>query len=76
MRLALKWLVPLIFILTLIAALSGVWPAEGTPYPLTNFCGEQVTINARGLYYWDTHQCPLSTKRDTETSAIGQSQKR
>jgi len=48
---ALKWLVPLIFILTLIAALSGVWPAQGMPYPLTNFRGEQVTINARGLYY-------------------------
>ncbi|MBM3135610.1 MAG: hypothetical protein FJZ89_10110 [Chloroflexi bacterium] len=51
---ALKWLVPLIFILTMIAALAGVWPAEGTPYSLTTFRGEQVTINARGLYYWDT----------------------
>jgi hypothetical protein len=51
---ALKWLIPLIFVLTLIAALAGLWPAEGTPYPLTTFRGEQVTINARGLYYWDT----------------------
>ncbi len=51
---ALKWLIPLIFILMLIAALSGLWPAEGTPYPLTTFRGEEVTINARGLYYWDT----------------------
>jgi hypothetical protein len=50
----LKWLIPLIFILTLIAALAGLWPAEGKSYPLTNFRGEQVTINARGLYYWDT----------------------
>jgi hypothetical protein len=50
----LKWLVPLIFVLTLVAALAGLWPAEGTPYPLTTFRGEQVTINARGLYYWDT----------------------
>jgi len=50
----LKWLVPLILILTMIAALAGVWPAEGTPYSLTTFRGEQVTINARGLYYWDT----------------------
>jgi len=31
-----------------------LWPAEGTPYPLTNFRGENVTINARGLYSWDT----------------------
>ena len=51
---ALKWLIPPIFVLTLIAALAGLWPAEGTPYPLTTFRGEQVTINARGLYYWDT----------------------
>lgn len=29
-------------------------PAEGTPYRLTNFRGEKVTINGRGLYYWDT----------------------
>ncbi len=51
---ALKWLVPLIIILTLAAVLAGLWPAEGQPYPLTNFRGEEVTINARGLYYWDT----------------------
>ncbi len=51
---ALKWLIPPIFILTLIAALAGLLPAEGTPYPLTTFRGEEVTINARGLYYWDT----------------------
>jgi hypothetical protein len=51
---ALKWLIPLIFALALLAALAGVWPATGTPYPLTTFRGEEVTINARGLYYWDT----------------------
>lgn len=51
---ALKWLIPLIFILAFTAALSGIWPGEGQPYQLTNFRGEQVTINARGLYYWDT----------------------
>src|SRR4029077_15965082 len=26
----------------------------GHSYALTNFRGEQVTINGRGLYYWDT----------------------
>jgi hypothetical protein len=51
---SLKWLIPLIFILTLVAVVAGLWPGEGTSYPLTNFRGEQVTINARGLYYWDT----------------------
>ena len=51
---ALKWMVPLIFVLTLVAALAGLWPAEGQSYSMTNFRGEQVTINAEGLYYWDT----------------------
>ncbi len=50
----LKWLVPVIILLTLIAALAGLLPGEGQPYLLTNFRGEQVTINARGLYHWDT----------------------
>lgn len=50
----LKWMIPLIFILSLTAALAGLWPAAGEPYPVTNFRGEQVMINARGLYYWDT----------------------
>jgi hypothetical protein len=54
MNTALKWLIPLIFVLTLVAALAGLWPGEGTPYPLTTFRGEEVTINARGLYTWDT----------------------
>ncbi len=51
---ALKWLVPAIFVLALVAALAGLWPATGQPYPLTSFRGEDVTINASGLYYWDT----------------------
>ena len=51
---ALKWLIPAIFILTFIAALAGLWPGNGLPYDITNFRGEEVTINARGLYYWDT----------------------
>lgn len=50
----LKWLVPAIIVLAFAAALAGVWPGEGQPYSLTNFRGEEVTINARGLYYWDT----------------------
>ena len=50
----LKWLIPLVIVLTLVATLAGLWPAAGTPYPLTTFRGEQVTLNARGLYYWDT----------------------
>jgi len=51
---ALKWLIPPIIVLTLGAVLAGLWPGVGTPFPLTSFRGEEVTINARGLYYWDT----------------------
>ncbi len=54
MNTALKWLVPVIFILALIATLFGVRPSEGQSYVLTNFRGEAVTINGHGLYYWDT----------------------
>lgn len=54
-RSALKWLVPLICLLASIAAGAGLlWPAEGQPYPLTSFRGEQVLINGRGLYRYDT----------------------
>ncbi len=35
--LAIKWLIPLIFVLTLAAVLAGLWPGDGEPYPLTNF---------------------------------------
>ena len=50
----LKWLIPAIFILTLVAVGAGIMPGAGESYPLTSFRGEQVMINARGLYYWDT----------------------
>ena len=51
---ALKWLVPPIALLALLAAVAGLWPGEGTPFTVTNFRGEVVTISAKGLYYWDT----------------------
>ena len=69
---ALKWLIPLIFVLALLAALAGVWPAAGTPYPLTTFRGEEVTINARGLYYWDTVSMTAQMQaNDLLTLALG-----
>lgn len=51
---ALRVLVPIIIGLALIAAGGGLYPAAGQPFSLVNFRGEDVTINARGLYYWDT----------------------
>jgi hypothetical protein len=69
---ALKWLIPLIVILTLVAVLAGLWPAEGQPYTITNFRGEEVTINARGLYYWDTVSMAAQVKaNDLVTFVFG-----
>jgi hypothetical protein len=51
---SLKWLVPLILVLALVATVVGLLPGTGTPFSLANFRGEQVTINAHGLYHWDT----------------------
>ncbi len=54
MNKAVQILVPLILVLALAATVAGLWPAEGTPYPAVSVRGEQITVNARGLYYWDT----------------------
>jgi hypothetical protein len=51
----LKWLLPLIGVLSLFAAAMGLFSrAPGQPYPYTNHRGETVTINGHGLYYHDT----------------------
>jgi len=50
----LTWMVPIFLLLALAAALAGVWPGEGESFETTNFRGEDVTINNRGLYKWDT----------------------
>jgi hypothetical protein len=69
---ALTWLTPLIFILALVAALAGLWPAAGQSYPLTSFRGEEVTINATGLYYWDTVSTAAQMQaNDLVTLALG-----
>lgn len=54
LEMALKWLIPAILVLAIFATGAGLWPAPAAPYPLTSFRGEQVTIHAGGLYYWDT----------------------
>jgi hypothetical protein len=51
----LSWLIPLIAVLSLFAAGMGLfYQAPGEPYPCTSVRGEQVTINAGGIYYYDT----------------------
>jgi hypothetical protein len=51
----LRWLVPPIAVLAIVAAGADfVWPGGGAAYPLTTFRGEQVLINGTGLYRYDT----------------------
>jgi hypothetical protein len=51
----LKWLLPLIFILSLFAAGMGLfYQASGESYSYTNHRGETVSINGHGLYFYDT----------------------
>ena len=52
---SLKWLIPLIGVLSLIAASAGIfYQFPGKPYPYVNHRGESVMINGQGLYYYDT----------------------
>ncbi len=54
-RSALKWLIPLIGVLALLAVAVGLfYDTPGQPYPYTNHRGETVLINGHGLYYYDT----------------------
>lgn len=51
----LRWLIPPIFLLALLAAGLGLFdPTPGTPFAYTNHRGEPVIINGSGLYFYDT----------------------
>lgn len=67
---ALGWMVPLIGLLAWAAALAGLWPGDGTPYTITNFRGEAVTINAQGLYYWDTVSSAAQMQANDAVTAL------
>lgn len=52
---ALVWLLPPIFILSLVAAGAGLFhQSPGEAFSYTNHRKETVTINGQGLYYYDT----------------------
>lgn len=51
----LRWLIPAIGLLAMIAAGIGVfYETPGQPYPFTSHRGEVVQINGHGLYFYDT----------------------
>jgi len=70
---ALKWLIPPIFLLALFAAAMGLfYQAPGESYEMVSFRGEPVTINARGLYYYDTVSSAVQMQgNDIITLAVG-----
>jgi hypothetical protein len=70
---SLKWLVPLIGILSLIAAGAGLfYQFPGEPYAYTNHRGESVMINGQGLYYYDTVSTAAQAQaNDLITLAVG-----
>lgn len=52
---ALKWMIPLIFVLAAFAAGMGLfYQTGGEPFAYTSLRGEQGMINGRGLYFFDT----------------------
>jgi hypothetical protein len=51
----LRWLIPPIFVLALVASGLGLFdPTPGAPFAYTNHRGESVMINGQGLYFYDT----------------------
>ena len=54
-QVALKWLIPSIIFLALIATCAGLfYQSSGEPYAFTNHRGETVMVNGHGLYLYDT----------------------
>ena len=52
---SLRWLIPLIGILALIAAGIGLfYQTDGVPYPFTSLRGEEVVIYGQGIYAYET----------------------
>jgi hypothetical protein len=72
-RAALRILIPIIGLLALLAAASGLfYQTDGEPYAYTNHRGETVMINGRGLYYYDTVSSAAQMQaNDLITLAIG-----
>ena len=69
----LRWLVPLIGILALIAAGTGLfYQTDGQPYPYTSLRGEEVMIYNQGLYQYETVSSAAQAKaNDLVTLVLG-----
>ncbi len=59
----LKWLIPPIFVLALVASSAGLfYQVPGEAFSYTNHRGESVMINGQGLYYFDTVSSAAQTQ--------------
>jgi len=69
----LKIFIPLIAILAIISASMGLfYKTAGEPYAFTSHRGEEVMINGRGLYYYDTISSAAQQQgNDMVTLAVG-----
>jgi len=69
----LRWLIPLIGILALVATGTGLfYQTEGQPYPFTSHRGEEVMIYGQGLYAYDTVSSVAQAKaNDLVTFVLG-----
>jgi hypothetical protein len=69
----LRWLIPLIGILALIAAGTGLfYQTGGQPYPFTSLRGEEVMIYGQGIYAYDTVSSVAQAKaNDLVTLVLG-----
>ncbi len=69
----LRWLVPLIGILALVAAGTGLFhQTDGQPYPFTSHRGENVTIYGQGTYAYETVSSAAQAKaNDLVTLVLG-----
>ncbi|MGD8402407.1 MAG: hypothetical protein PVJ21_02020 [Anaerolineales bacterium] len=69
----LRWLIPIIGILALIAAGTGLfYQTDGQPYPFTSHRGEEVMIYGQGIYAYDTVSSVAQAKaNDLVTLVIG-----
>jgi hypothetical protein len=70
---ALRWLIPLIGILALVAAGTGLfYQTDGQPYPFTSLRGEGVMIYNQGLYQYETISSAAQAKaNDLVTLVLG-----
>jgi hypothetical protein len=70
---ALRWLVPSIGILSVIAAVGGLaWPSDGEPFTVTSVRGSEVEVFGRGLYGHDSlFKAGANQGSDVTTLVVG-----